>query len=147
MSFADGVVGYIGIVDAKLLKKHKLPKATVAAELSLPALLNQAQLVPQQQLVSAFPSIQRDLNFVVAESVSWSELENVVSGAVETGLVGVQYRETYRDPEKDGKDRKRVLMTVELQRSDDTLSGKQADELIGKVIQACQEKLSASLLS
>ena len=38
-------------------------------------------------------------------------------------------------------------MTVELQRHDATLSGEQADELVGKLIDACGEKLSAQLLS
>ncbi len=49
-------------------------------------------------------------------------------------LASVTYRETYRDEKKDGKNRKRVLMTVELQRHDATLSGEQADELVSKVI-------------
>jgi phenylalanyl-tRNA synthetase beta chain len=59
----------------------------------------------------------------------------------------VTYRETYRDEKKDGKNRKRVLMTVELQRHDSTLSGQQADDLVGKVIGACSDRLSAQLLS
>ena len=119
----------------------------VVAELSLPMLLEQSQLVPQQRAVSTYPSIQRDLNFIVAESVRWSEMENVVRAAVGSELASVTYRETYRDEKKDGKNRKRVLMTVELQRHDATLSGEQADELVGKVIGACSKKLSAELLS
>jgi phenylalanyl-tRNA synthetase beta chain len=103
--------------------------------------------VPQQTAVSQFPSIQRDLNFVVAEKVRWSELENVVRATVGTELASVTYRETYRDEKKDGNQSKRVLMTVELQRHDSTLSGEQADQLIGKVIDACSKKLSAKLLS
>ena len=74
-------------------------------------------------------------------------MENVVRAAVGSELAAVTYRETYRDEKRDGKNHKRVLMTVELQRHDATLSGQQADELIGKVIGACGEKLSAQLLS
>ena len=140
-------IGFLGMVDSKTLKGWKLAGQVSVAELSLPTLLEQSHLVPQQKAVSAFPSIQRDLNFVVAESIRWSEMENVVRAAVGDELAGVTYRETYRDPKKDGKDRKRVLMTVELQRHDTTMSGKQADELVGQVIGACKEKLSAELLS
>jgi phenylalanyl-tRNA synthetase beta chain len=140
-------IGFLGMVDRKTLKQWKLTGEVSVAELSLPALLEQSHLVPQQKAVSAFPSIQRDLNFVVAESVRWSEMENVVRAAVGDELACVTYRETYRDPNKDGKDRKRVLMTVELQRHDATMSGKQADELVGQVIGACKEKLAAELLS
>jgi phenylalanyl-tRNA synthetase beta chain len=147
LKIGDSLLGYLGIVDAKLLKTWKLAPPVIAAELSLPQLLERAQLVPQQRPISAFPSIQRDLNFVVADEVRWSQMENAVRAAVGSELAAVTYRETYRDEKKDGKNRKRVLMTVELQRHDATLSGQQADELIGKVIGACGDKLSAQLLS
>ncbi|WP_146396773.1 phenylalanine--tRNA ligase subunit beta [Planctomycetes bacterium CA13] len=140
-------LGYMGIIDPKVLKTWKLPSPVVAAELSLVKLLEAARLVPQQQSVSVFPSVQRDLNFVVAESVRWSELEQVVRSAVGEELAGVAYRETYRDPKKDGANRKRILLSVELQRHDGTLSGEQADSLIQKVIGACGKELSAVLLS
>ena len=84
---------------------------------------------------------------MVAESVRWSELEEVVRTTVGSELAAVRYRETYRDAGKDGKDRKRVLMSVELQSHEATLSGQQADDLVGQVIGACREKLSAELLS
>jgi phenylalanyl-tRNA synthetase beta chain len=143
----DQTLGYLGVIDPKLIKQWKLIKPVVAAELSLPVLLQHSHLVPQQQLVSAFPSIQRDLNFVIAEKVQWSELEKVVRNAIGHELAGVVYRETYRDAKKDGADRKRVLLTVELQLYDSTLSGEQADALIAKVIGDCNKKLQAELLS
>ena len=146
LKIGDRALGYLGIVDAKYLKPWKLTDAVVAAELSLPTLLELSQLVPQQQSISIFPSIQRDLNFIVDESVRWNQMEDVVRAAVGTELAGVRYQETYRDAEKDGKDRKRVLMSVELQRHDATMSGDEADELIQRVISACGEKLSAQLL-
>jgi phenylalanyl-tRNA synthetase beta chain len=140
-------IGYLGLLDSKQSKAWKLPGEVAVAEISLPTLISLASLVPQQQPVSMFPSIERDLNFVVAESVRWNEMEDVVRAAVGSELAGLRYQETYRDTEKDGKDRKRVLMTVQLQRHDSTLSGDQADELVGKVINACRDKLSAELLS
>ena len=147
MKLGDAEVGYLGLVDAKILKLWKLSEPVVVAELDLPKLLEQSHLVPQQKAVSSFPSIQRDLNFVVAESVRWSDMEHVVRAAVGVELAAVTYRETYRDAKKDGKDRKRVLLSVELQSHDSTLSGQQADDLVGQLIGACREKLSAELLS
>ena len=38
-------------------------------------------------------------------------------------------------------------MSVELQSHEATLSGQQADELVGQVIGACRDQLSAELLS
>ncbi len=141
------LVGYLAAVDAKLLKSFKLPGPVFVAEVSLPTLFAMATLVPQQRFVSPFPSVERDLNFVVAEAIRWSEMERVVRTSVGTDLARVTYRETYRDPKKDGDDRKRVLMTVELRRDDETLSGDQADAMITKLINDCRESLAAELLS
>jgi phenylalanyl-tRNA synthetase beta chain len=147
LSLAEQLLGYLGKLDAKRLQRLKLPGQVVVAELSLPLLLAKSQLVPQQSAISPFPSIQRDLNFIVAEQVRWSELENAVRAAVGTDLAAVTYRETYRDPNKDGQATKRVLLTVELQRHDGTLSGEQADQMVARVIESCGEQLSAKLLS
>ncbi|MDG2224253.1 MAG: phenylalanine--tRNA ligase subunit beta [Rubripirellula sp.] len=147
LKLGDKLFGYLGIVDPKTLKGWKLPPPVVVAEISLDQLLESSDLVPTQRPISSFPSIQRDLNFVVEESVRWSDMENVVRAAVGSELTQVTYRETYRDEKKDGKDRKRVLMTVELQRHDATLSGQEADELITKVVGACEKQLAAQLLS
>jgi phenylalanyl-tRNA synthetase beta chain len=139
-------LGYLGVVDPRTLKQWKLPGSVVVAELSMDSLLSGAQLVPQQRIVSAFPSVERDLNFVMAESVRWNELENVVRSAVGEQLKSVTYVETYRDEEKDGKDRKRVLLSMQLQRDDATLSGEDADVLVQSVIGDCKKKLGAELL-
>lgn len=141
------LLGYLGVVDEATLKGWKLPGPVNAAELSLDALLDLAELVPQQQTVSAYPVIQRDLNFVVSESVRWNELQNVVRQAVGDDLAGVTYRETYRDTNKDGEDKKRILLSVELQSHSETLSGDQADKLVGRAIKQCSDQLGALLLS
>lgn len=140
-------VGFLGVVDPKTLKQWKLPGEVCVAELALPQLLELSSLVPQQKLVSQFPSVARDLNFIVAESVRWNEIESTVRAAVGESLAGVSYRETYRDEKRDGADRKRVLLSVELQKSDATLSGDEADEMIQRVIGACKKKHSAELVS
>lgn len=147
LKLGDKPFGYLGMVDPKTLKGWKLPPPVVVAEISLDQLLESSDLVPKQRPISSFPSIQRDLNFIVEEKVRWSEMENVVRAAVGSELTHITYRETYRNEKKDGKDRKRVLMTVELQRHDATLSGQEADELIAKVVGACEQQLAAQLLS
>lgn len=147
LTVAGGRLGFLGKIDRPLLKQLKLPGEVVVAELALPVLLERAELVPQQQPISQYPSIQRDLNFVLAESVRWSELERVVRSAVGADLAAISYRETYRDPDKDGAATKRVLLSVELQRHDATLSGSQADQLIHQIVSACHQQLAAELLA
>lgn len=146
LTLGEAELGYLGVVAPKTLKQWKLPGEVVVAELSIPAFLAQAQLVPQQQIVSMFPSVERDLNFVMAEAVRWNELEGIVRAAVGSQLKSVTYRETYRDPERDGKDTKRILLSLQLQKDDATLSGEEADALVQSVIGDCRSKLGAELL-
>ncbi len=91
LKLGKAVIGYLGVVAPKVLKGWKLPESVIAAELSLPVLLEAAQLVPQQQAVSPFPSVQRDLNFIVAESVRWSDMDHVVRAAVGGDLADLSY--------------------------------------------------------
>src|SRR5690606_17810472 len=98
----DQTVGYLSAVHPRLSKDLKLPGDATVAELSLGALLQSAKLVPTQQAVSTFPSIQRDLNLIVDEAVQWASLEHAVRAAVGTELTAVNYKETYRNPAKDG---------------------------------------------
>jgi len=147
IKLGDRVVGYQGLIDAAVVRELKMLGRVVAVELSLVALLEVAKLVPTQQDVSPFPSIVRDLNLVVAESVRWSSLEHAVRAAVGVELAGVHYRETYRDAKRDGEDRKRILLSVELRKADTTLTHAEADSLITSILNACEKDVGAKLLS
>lgn len=146
LMLGDRVVGYQGAIDPKTQRELKLPGKVIAMELSLIAMLDEAKLVPTQKGVNPFPSIVRDLNMIVDESVRWSALERAVRAAVTDGLEGVHYRETYRDPAKDGADRKRILLSVELRKPDSTLTHVEADTMVKAILESCEKEVGAKLL-
>lgn len=143
---AEQLLGYLSLVDASATGTLKMPGETTAAELSITALLEHARLVPTHRPVSPFPAITRDLNLVVDESVRWASLEAAIRAAVDEGLDAVNYRETYRSPDKDGPNRKRILLSVQLRRADATLTGRQADAIIASILQRCDSEVGAKLL-
>ncbi|TVP99513.1 MAG: phenylalanine--tRNA ligase subunit beta [Planctomycetaceae bacterium] len=143
----DEPLGYLGVISPRLAKTLKLPGETTAAELSLVGLLKHAVLVPAQQAISPFPSIQRDLNLILAESIRWADLEAAVRAAAGPELAAVTYRETYRDPAKDGPDRKRILLALSLQKRDATLTGAEADATVAAILASCEQAVGAKLLS
>ncbi|MEL7334731.1 MAG: phenylalanine--tRNA ligase subunit beta, partial [Planctomycetota bacterium] len=160
----DAQLGYIGLLTADSVKKGlkaKMPGNTVVAEISLPALLQLAQLVPQQCIVSQQPTIVRDLNLIVDESLFWSDLESTIrSGEAQSGDIAggndeqdvrlvraVDYQETYRDAEKDGAGKKRVLMSVALQHPSRTLTGEEADAAIDAILRQCAANHGAILVA
>ncbi|MFT7633595.1 MAG: phenylalanyl-tRNA synthetase beta chain, partial [Mariniblastus sp.] len=61
-------------------------------------------------------------------------------------LESVEYRETFRNEEKDGPTKKRLLMSVVLRSSESTLTGQQAEEVCQSIVSSCESKHAAALL-
>ena len=68
-------------------------------------------------------------------------------GEVATVLGKDDRSSAVRESRHERLEERRVLMSVELQSHEATLSGQQADDLVGRVIGACRDQLSAELLS
>ncbi|MEM9367850.1 MAG: phenylalanine--tRNA ligase subunit beta [Planctomycetota bacterium] len=148
LQLPDGsTCGIMGLLSTSLCKQFKTPGPIVVAELSLDALQSVANLVPQQRPVSPYPSIKRDLNLVMPETVSWKQLAEIVTHAADSKLAELRYQETYRNAKQDGDGQKRVLFTVELQSKTETLSGADADHVIHDIVSRAGNQLDAKLLS
>ncbi|MCA9150187.1 MAG: phenylalanine--tRNA ligase subunit beta [Planctomycetales bacterium] len=140
------LLGFLGGVSKSGRKQIGLRRETIVAELKLAVLTQFSQLIPQHHPLSPYPAIDFDFNFIVAERVRWDALAATVTQAAGSLLENIAYQETYRDAEKDGKDRKRLLFSVRLRSTDQTLTGDQADEVHRAIITACQEQHQAELL-
>ncbi|MBL8855306.1 MAG: phenylalanine--tRNA ligase subunit beta [Planctomycetaceae bacterium] len=143
----DRVFGLLGEISRSTQKKMKLRQTCVVGEFFLESLVQVLQVIPQSQRQSLYPAIERDLNFILDTKVRWSELEATVRAVGGVLLENVAYRETYVDAKRDGEGKKRVLLTMTLRSLDETLTGKQADDICQKVIGACTDKLAAKLVA
>ncbi len=140
------VLGYVGLIHAKIQNRLALDQPVAAAELSVDLLTRTFEEVRRADAVSAFPSVARDLNFIVDETLQWSALETVCRISGGEFLKSVQYRETYRDPQKDGVNKKRTLLTLQFQSMERTLNSDEVDQAVSAIITACGEKFAAKLL-
>jgi phenylalanyl-tRNA synthetase beta chain len=95
---------------------------------------------------SSFPAIQRDLNFIVDETLSWAELQQLCRQNAGPHIQAIEYVETYRDAKKDGPDKKRILLSLNFQSMDRTLTSDEVEQAITQVISACDRAFSAKLL-
>lgn len=143
----DRLLGLLGETSRSTQKKMKLRQTCVVGEFFLESLVEALQVIPQAQRQSLYPAIERDLNFILNTKVRWSELESTVRAVGGPLLEQVAYRETYVDATRDGEGKKRVLLTMTLRSLDETLTGKQADDICQKVIGACTDKLAAKLVA
>ncbi len=145
--YANGkLLGFVGAVSETGAKKFGLRNAACIAELSMEVLEELAVLVPLHQNQSMFPSISRDFNFIMSNAVSWSQLESTVRDSSGDLLEAVQYVETFRDEAKDGPDKKRVLLSVTLRSTSETLTGEQADSISSKIVDQCKSQHDAVLV-
>lgn len=144
----DGTtMGYIGVVCDKARKAFGLQQPATVAELDLGALMKLAILIPQHQDFSTHPAMNRDLNLIVDEDVSWSKLQDISYSAGGDLVEDVTFQEIFRDPKKDGPGKKRVLFTIKLQAYDRTLTGEEADKTIAQILAACDKQTGAKLLA
>jgi phenylalanyl-tRNA synthetase beta chain len=146
LMLGDQPLGYLATLSDSLRKSMKLDRLTSMAELSVERLLSLAQLTPQFMPVSPYPTIERDLNLIMDESIAWSNLATTVRRAAGPRLTELRYRETYRDAKKDGPGRKRILLTLELRKHDGTLTGTEADAITTSVVEACRAQHQAQLM-
>ena len=143
----DGeLFGFIGEVSDAGLKQFGLRSAATVAEIKLELLEKHATLIPQHSAISTMPSMSRDMNIVIDESVSWSQIESVVAQSAGAEFQTVRYLETYRDAAQDGENRKRILLSVTLRSDDRTMTGEEADAIRQNIVSAIADQLGGQLL-
>ncbi len=138
--------GFIGVMSDAARRKLKLDRPVTLCELDLDLLFSLAKLTPQHHPISPYPAVSRDINLIVDEATRWAELSTAVRHAVGAHLTDLRYVETYRDPKKDGEGKKRILMSMVLQKPDATLSGTEADSAVQLAVQRCERDFHAKLL-
>lgn len=143
----ETLLGWLGEISASAKKQFGLRTDTTVCEIDLGVLAATAVLIVQHENQSVFPPVTRDFNFIVENAIHWSDLETTVRSAAGSLLENVIYRETFRDEKKDGPDKKRLLLSVVLRSSDETLTGDQADEVSQRIIDRCQSQHAAALSS
>lgn len=139
-------LGFLGVVAESAASDFNLRGETTVAELSLELLSKLAQLVPQHVDQSPYPSIARDLNLIVAEQTRWAELSATVRAAAGPLLEQLTFQEIYRDADRDGADRKRVLFSFTLRSPDRTMTNEEADVVRDQVEAACRDQHEAVLV-
>jgi phenylalanyl-tRNA synthetase beta chain len=147
LSLGQRRLGFLGELGADGQKAFGLRGPATILELDLSELSRQARLGTTYAALSPYPTITRDLNLIVAESVRWADLAATASAAAGNELERLQYLDTYRDPQKDGPDTKRLTFSLTLRAADRTLTGPEADAIASAVVANCQAQHSAKLLT
>jgi phenylalanyl-tRNA synthetase beta chain len=139
-------LGVLGEVSPWGRKLFGLRNRATVCELDLAVLTQISVLTRRHQDLSQFPPVSRDFNFVMLDSVSWVDLESSVREVAHDLLEQVHYRETFRDEQKDGPGKKRILFSVVLRSPVSTLTSQQVDELSQRIVKQFKSCFDAELV-
>jgi len=139
------MVGYAGRLSAEAQARFDLRGPAVVAELHLAPLIEAAVLVPQYVPLSNYPAVSRDINLVVDENVRWAEIAAVAAEQCGPFAEAVLYRDTYRDAQRLGPEKKSLLFSVVLRSREATLTNQQADDIRQRIVDACGRRFGAVL--
>jgi len=140
-------LGFLGELTADGLRAFGLRAGTTVGELKLDALQEIAVLIPRYAVPSPYPAMSRDLNLIVDERLTWTELAATVRAAAGRWLETLDYQDVYRDAEKDGAGKKRLLFSFKLRSGERTLTREEADAIRDAIVTACQQQHAAQLLA
>jgi phenylalanyl-tRNA synthetase beta chain len=137
-------LGWIGQLHPSLQRQLDLEHDAVAFELDLLPLLQRP--VPRAAAVSRYPSVRRDLAFVVAESVSWGQLEASVRQAAGPALRELRLFDRYAGKGVE-TGCKSLAMGLILQEETRTLTDRDVEAVVAAVTAALQRDHGATIRS
>jgi phenylalanyl-tRNA synthetase beta chain len=132
---SEVALGWIGQLHPRLQRSLDLDADVVAFELDLAPLL--ARAVPKARPLSKYPSVRRDLAFVVAENVPWAALRDSVKAAAGASLRDLVLFDRYAGKGVE-TGFKSLAMGLILQDESRTLTDRDVEAVVADVIAALQ---------
>ena len=136
--------GFLGELADDVRKQIELHDPVAVAELDLSLLEASANLLPTFTPFPEHPLMERDLNFLLDEGVTWQELEEVVRSSAGKLLETVTFVSQYRG-QQIAADKKSYVVRLQYRAPDRTLTAEEVDAAQKSIVAACQTKLGAVL--
>lgn len=136
--------GWLGQPSRKICEQLDLQEDVWVAELNVNILEELYEPVRHYVPLPKYPSISRDLNFVLKESVTWAHLSETVSSAGGELLDAVSFSDQYRGKGIDTAC-KSYVVSLRFLASDRTLTTEEVDAAVQNIVSVCEETLEAKL--
>ncbi|MBU2635743.1 MAG: phenylalanine--tRNA ligase subunit beta [Bacteroidetes bacterium] len=137
-------VGYLGKINDEILKKYSIEQDVYVAELSVDRLKQLYQSDKKYKSLPTFPSVIRDLAFVVEANISFAELSETIK-SLGGGLVkSVELFDLYTGNQID-KNKKSFAFTIKFLSEEKTLTDEEVEVVIEKIINGMNSKHGAEI--
>jgi len=140
----DIACGWLGELTREATDPLDLRDAVTIVELDLASVEAAVETTRRFEELPRFPAIERDLNFVLDEHVTWDELELVVRDNAGPLLDGVSFGGQYRGQQIPA-DKKSYVVTIGYRSDERTLTNEEIEEAQARVVASCESGLGASL--
>lgn len=138
-------VAQLGIVKNAILQKFDIEQEVYYADLNWKTLMKMAAKVKvEQQEISKFPPVKRDLALLVDEKVQFAEIEKVARDTEKKLLKSITLFDVYEGKNL-GMGKKSYAISMMLQDTEKTLNEKVIEATMTKLINAFESKLGAML--
>jgi phenylalanyl-tRNA synthetase beta chain len=137
------LVGVMGALHPSYIEANDLPKNAVALELDLGAFLDLKTSAEKAIVPARYPSISRDLAFVVDEKVSYEEIRREIKHTDKL-IVDVSLFDLY-EGENIALGKKSIALSLSFQDPEKTLKDEEVNAIVAKVIGALKMRFAAEI--
>ena len=134
-----------GVVDVGILKQFDIRQDVLFADIRWDALMTQAlaRKIEFRELPRQMP-VYRDLAMLVSKSVEYGEVEKAIRGARLDKLQEVKLFDIF-ESEKLGTDRKSLALSLTFLDDERTLTDKEIDAMVGRIMSALEREVQAEI--
>lgn len=143
----DNYAGELFKVESSMLKSLgiEIEKPVYIAEFNLNVLYKAQKKATVYQPISKFPTVKRDLSFVVEKNVVFKDITDIISRSGGKLLAGLQLFDIYED--KKLGNNKSLAFSLEFSSFEKTLTDEEINPIISKIVKNLEKELKVQLRS
>ncbi|GAA0878930.1 phenylalanine--tRNA ligase subunit beta [Algoriphagus jejuensis] len=146
LKLGEKVLGSIGLVDEKILKLAEVRQEVWFAELDWDLLFKKTSSLKKYAEISKFPEVRRDLSLVIDKAVTYDQVKAVAQKAGGKLVQKIGVFDVYQG-EKIEAGKKAYALSFHLQDQENTLTDREIEKTMSKLIRAFQDQVGAIIRS
>lgn len=144
--FYEGkAIGILGTLHPLLNEKFKLRTQVAMAEFNFDLLMNRQPRMPKFQSLPIYPGTERDVAFLVKETLRSDEIIGEIKKAAGPLLTQVSVFDIYQDEQLRSSGRKSIAYRLRFQSPSETLNDETVNGLRDKVVNSLSQKLGLEI--
>ena len=147
--YQDLILGYIGEIHPKILKKYEIEKNTASFVILIETLDEIGKQEKKSLFQSIYQEVSRDLAFFFNEEITIQEIKNTILQSIdeteEKILQQINVFDIYQDEKLKEEKKKSIALNFKLQSQKETLSDKKINKTIDSIILNIKNELNGIL--